>query len=240
MIITKVTMTGADDKTSASELLNLSFKYPFVEWGILLSRNSAGGKRFPSLNWIRDLMDMDNANFQVETKFSGHLCGSWVREFLMGNLQCVEDIGECWELFQRIQINTHGEPHDFDLLGLCSALASFPEKEFIFQYDVVNKHILEAVHEKQKNCSALFDLSHGAGVLPTEWPKPFFGIPCGYAGGLSPENILDQLDKLHHIVDGGEIWVDAETHVRSNNDKMFDLTKVQSFLESCKPYTETA
>ena len=34
-----VTITGADDSIQPSQLLDLQKEFPFVEWGILLSRN---------------------------------------------------------------------------------------------------------------------------------------------------------------------------------------------------------
>ena len=81
------------------------------------------------------------------------------------------------------------------------------------------------------NCSTLFDLSHGAGVLPEQWPKPLPGIRCGYAGGLSPDNIKEQLTLISAAVGDTPIWIDMETHVRSNNDRLFDLGKVEQVLK---------
>ena len=82
----------------------------------------------------------------------------------------------------------------------------------------------------------LFDLSGGAGILPESWPKAK-GEYCGYAGGLSPENLEEQLEKIKCVVDEDQkIWIDVETHVRSSDDKQFDLDKVRKFLEISKRY----
>jgi hypothetical protein len=239
MNLSKVTMTGADDSINPEKLFELSAKFPYAEWAILLSRNSRGGNRFPSLKWMNRLAALDNDFFDFEMQYSGHLCGAYVREFLMGNTDFVKEIGDIWDLFQRIQINTHGIKHEYDKVKLLNALAQYPEKEFIFQYDNANKEILDyVVANSEVNVSTLFDLSHGAGVLPEEWPLPIEGIKCGYAGGLSPENVSDQIKLIESKIGDAEIWIDMETKVRSNNDTLFDLTKVESVFETCKAHVE--
>ena len=82
--INRVTLTGADNSIEPQQLFELSEKYPFVEWGILLSRNSMGSKRFPSLKWMNRLESLDKDYFNQEILYSGHLCGSFVKELLMG------------------------------------------------------------------------------------------------------------------------------------------------------------
>ena len=50
--VTKVTVTGADDSVDVDGLIDLSKEFPFVEFGILLSKSSAGSARFPSGLWL--------------------------------------------------------------------------------------------------------------------------------------------------------------------------------------------
>jgi len=233
MNLTTVTMTGADDQTQPHLLCALSIKYPFVEWGILLSRTK-GRPRFPKVQWMEEL---ENAMFlEVNMNLSGHLCGAYVRELLMGDTDFVEEIGNLWHYFQRIQINTHGIEHPYDKDALIDALSRFPEKEFIFQYDNANTRILdEVVASGRVNVSTLFDLSHGAGVLPGKWPSPIEGVKCGYAGGLSPINVREQLDLIEARVGNRDIWIDMETRVRNCDDR-FDLNMVESVFISCEKY----
>lgn len=235
MKLTKVTLTGADDSIKPERLFELSEKYPFVEWGILLSRNSKGSKRFPSARWLMELEALNSTWYESEPQWSGHLCGSYVREILMGNMKFVSEIGQAWDIFQRVQINTHGSPHEYDAQEMFEAMKA-TDKEFIFQYDNENTVILMDAVENDVNCSTLFDLSHGAGVLPSNWPQPLTNIKCGYAGGLSPENVEDQIKKLNETIDNVEIWIDMETHLRSDNDKLFDLYKCEKVLSICQNY----
>lgn len=233
MKIKHVTLTGADDTVKPGQLFELSSKYPFVEWGILLSRNRQGLPRFPSKNWLMELLTEKTPG---PLNFAGHLCGGFVRELLLGESAFINEIGPVWGLFDRIQINTHGQTHAFNLEALNDILSRYPEKEFIFQYDNRNVELFLQVTEKNKNVSALFDRSHGAGVLPDEWPAPLPGVKCGYAGGLSPVNIAAQLDRLAlELPPDMEIWVDMETRLRSSDDRYFELQKATSVLETCAP-----
>ncbi len=230
-MITTVTITGADDSIDPKQLLFLTEKYPFVEWAILVSRSSTGMRRFPSIEWIKELQAIGNL------PLSCHLCGSCVRELLMGDISYIaNELTEIWHIFQRVQINTHGVPHPFQHFKMLEAFSIFPEKEFIFQFDGQNNAPLLAANRNGVKCSALFDLSHGAGVLPSEWPDLLPNVKCGYAGGISPENIRSQIIKINEKVGDIETWIDMETHVRSNNDKDFDLVKVESCLFQAQPF----
>jgi len=237
-MIAKVTMTGADDSIQPAQLLPLQREFPFVEWGILCSRSSMGRNRFPSDIWLMTL-----AHFQRSLIDSGegltlscHLCGRWVLEILVGNQNFVPELtSHVWDIFSRVQINTHAEPHDYTENGIAK-LNALVGKEFIFQYDNVNTGLIDLATEKQVNHSALFDLSHGAGKLPSEWPDLLPDTKCGYAGGLSPENLEDQIKRIEEKAGDKEIWIDAETHLYSDNGRQFDLGKVRRFLEIASPY----
>lgn len=224
-MIKKVTITGADNSISPSLLTELQKEFPFVEWGILVSRKQFGNNRFPSKEWIDSLLQESGLNLSV------HLCGAYVREFLMGDFKFKQEIPSLFEAAKRIQINTHGEPHTTKLNEIVAFMAMWPSKQFIFQYDDANTTFIDNVLADTYNGAALFDLSHGAGLLPSQWPKPLEGVKCGYAGGLSPDNIESQIEKIESIVGDTEIWIDMETHVRSNMDALFDFVKVRKCLE---------
>lgn len=236
--VSRVTVTGADDSVSPHHLLEIFEQFPFVEFGILISRNSMGNTRFPSREWIKNLIQMcDGSGIQ----FAGHICGSWVRELLMGHwpshdFMNIDDDFMSPGMFKRWQINTHAQPHKADLNAVSDILTQLKRRgqSVIFQNDNVNTHLMNP--QLGTNISALFDLSHGTGILPAEWPKPLEGIDCGYAGGLSPDNVAEQLTKLESIIGDAHIWIDAETLLRSDNDLQFDLQKVITFLKAAEPW----
>jgi len=230
-----VTVTGADDSVDPMDLVSIADEYPFVEFGILLSRNAMGGVRFPSAKWLNEASSL----LFGSVRCSGHLCDEWVRETLCGNfptkeLSAINPLLP--NVFTRWQINTHGLPHEWLPRELYYGLYGLKLKqEVIFQYDEVNTPILEWAIEEKQHVSALFDLSHGAGILPDQWEKPDLSCTFGFAGGLSPENLAVNLPLIADV-SGKGTWIDAETHLRSDNDKVFDLGKVCRFLEIAQPY----
>ncbi len=84
----------------------------------------------------------------------------------------------------------------------------------------------------------LFDLSGGIGLLPKEWPEQQPNQYCGYAGGLSPDNLQKEMERISEVATG-LIWIDAETLLRSENDTVFNLGKVRRFLEAAKPWVKS-
>jgi hypothetical protein len=173
--IDRVTMTGADDSISPGYLLPTSLKYPSTEWGILFSNSQEGSPRFPSYDWV-----VDFGRIVVENNLSccAHLCGRWVREMVEhGRYSWFVERAELLGMFQRVQINFHASRHrphpDFFKL-----LADLGDKQFIFQMDDVNNPVLERCLELGLNAVPLFDVSGGAGIVPTSWPQPIAGVYC--------------------------------------------------------------
>lgn len=234
-LLTHVTVTGADDSVKVADLLAIAEAYPYVEFGILLSESQAGGPRFPSTRWLSELLECEDRD---HVAISGHICGKWMRGIFAGvwprHLTGFND-------FTRWQLNTHGQRTQTYVDGLMSIVEgrTMVGEEVIFQFDNVNTHGLLACAAADLRVSALFDLSHGAGVLPETWPKSLNGIRCGYAGGLSPQNVAEQLGKLEQVT-CGPTWIDAETHLRSSPQvdevDIFDLGKVRAFLEAARPW----
>lgn len=226
-MIDKVTITGADNSITPKDLIKLTDMYPFVEWGILVSKNRFGTPRYPSLEWMKELKEVKKEH---DMKLSCHLCGMYVRELMKGNDIAMVELAEIWDMFERVQINFHAINHVVDREAMTRLLLKYPEKEFIFQYDDVNNEIAKTAKEAGVNCSILFDKSGGDGVLPAEWPFPVENMKCGYAGGLSPWNVEEQIELIKDKAGDLNIWIDVETHVRSINDKLFDIILVDRFL----------
>lgn len=245
-MIKKVTITGADDTVSVYDLHKLTAAFPFVEWGILLSAKRHGTPRYPSKEFLKSIardwetksMRPENTEWKpLNAQLSLHLCGRYVREFLMGIFTFIDDIGvDVWAAFQRVQINTHGELHEFNEKQLAKFIMVNPGKQFIFQYDGTNQKLLEFI-AGLTNVAVLHDLSSGAGILPTHWPEPFLNVDCGYAGGLSPANLYEQINKILAVTGDKHIWIDMETHVRSYDGRdFFDLEKVHACLKVAQQY----
>ena len=246
----RVTITGADDLISPEKLLELSGEHPFVEWGILVSASNTGTMRYPSRNWMSRLASKVDGSINV----SIHVQGRWLRELLLGNKdELLDGCGHLAWHAQRVQLNFHGGTIDYDETAFLMALMSFPltrnAKSFIFQLDgCCGARILERVSKYSHGLDLVpfYDTSHGAGILPESWPEAEKSLlaltrdlQVGYAGGLGPENLAEQIPLIAKAAGDAPFWIDMETKVRSPNPLVgsyFDLDKVRAALEVCKPF----
>lgn len=236
MKIKYVTLTGADNRTDISEMKRISEDFEYVEWAILFSQSKVGTSRYPTYEWIDKLANYLSSNFRL----SAHLCGIWAKDACKGNLSFLydEDIAD---MFSRIQIN----------LSVDDLRKSLQSENNFFDCALDRPTILGGSYKKANcempidlftlnNVYPLFDCSGGRGILPDEWPK----IPlneqnknmfCGYAGGLGPDNLKEELSKIESVVGDAEIWIDMETKLRDN--EVFDLNKCIKVLEIAERWT---
>jgi len=262
MKLYRVTLTGADNSICPEALLNLSEDYPFVEWGILLSQRQMGGPRFPSLPWITGLVDEVGRRQGEQINISLHLCGTYMRELLLGHCGVLREHSELFDIAQRVQLNFHAERQIVDMSALLPVLR-FHKKQWIFQLDGVNDGLLTWAMDSGVNAVGLFDRSHGAGVLPERWPLPDFTAQCyGFAGGLGPDNIEQQIPSINafggceigstHIGDRlaantkADFWIDMEGKLRTVSSRhpirgrsdRFSLAKCVQVLNKCMPFVQ--
>jgi hypothetical protein len=229
-----VTLTGADDSTDPSDLIKLSREYPFVEWGILFSQNYDGTRRYPSKRWTTKLMALDLTGIN----FSAHIQGGYVRDMFEGKFSFLDDYPKFSKLCKRVQLNFHARKVPKTTVDFRSILRNqkkYPY-QFILQNDGANNELISEFPDS--NVVPLFDVSGGAGVLPSEWPVRLpspYGDYCGYAGGLGPDNLEQELPRIAIAAESAKVWVDMETRIRSNNDLNFDIDKCRRVLEITKP-----
>lgn len=225
-----VTITGADNTTDHDELARLAEKFPFVEFGILVSTSHVSVPRFPNLPWMNRLRQI-----RVNDKplnLSLHVCGSWIRQLFKGK-QLPEDVIEG---FQRIQLNFHRETVEVWEKVFIDRLSEL-DRPIIFQIDgSKGSSYYEMARKADVDTAPLFDTSGGAGVLPGNWPMAYPYTYCGYAGGLSPKNLETQLEVIADAANEQLFWIDVETRVRTQDDQRLDIAKVERFLEIASKY----
>jgi hypothetical protein len=236
--IKTVTVTGADDSITPADLALIAKDCPFVEFGILLSKRQEGSKRFPSRDWLQRLYSVWNDSGII---LSGHLCGQWVRDLCLGIPTFFEEFEhwQGWNMFNRIQLNFHAESHKVDSQKLAGLFNKYlAPRHIIFQMDGVNEKTFYSMKAQYDiPMFPLFDQSGGIGRLPDNWPEQKSDQYSGYAGGLSPDNLKEELEKISKVASRLiPTWIDAETHLRCKEDTLFCLTKVRRFLEVAKPW----
>ncbi len=240
--IEKVTITGADDSVKVSDLINLSKEFPFVEWGLLLSEDN-DRSRYPSNKWLYELYYQWDHLFNSSTPsinrallvndplcLSGHICGALMREICQGKWNVFKDCADLTDMFSRFQINLKSELNNLDINLLLNSFdrSDLWFRQFIFQVPDLNHNLIQKAIETDVDAVALYDLSGGTGTLPASWPT--CRNYCGLAGGLTPINLEEQLEKMGSSIAKDQlIWIDVESGVRTWG--YFDLDKVAKFLE---------
>lgn len=246
MKLDRVTITGADGSIRPHQLIELTRKYPFVEWGILVSKAQEGMPRYPTIEWIRDLQTVARTEPMA---LSLHLCGRYVRQLLIGTNEMPAGLADG---FERIQLNFHAERVECSPIDFARALDQFGKRAFIFQIDEANGNgIFEAMLDDRGDVYPLFDTSGGAGILPGKWPQAMYEVAeagqqatdakplyHGYAGGLGPHNLAEQIPLIAKAAGEARFWVDMETKVRSRADRQFDLEKVEACLKLAAPFVQ--
>ena len=210
-----ITFTGADDETSQKEMSRISQEFNAVEWGILFG-SEFGRFRYPNLEWILNLPHGLN--------LSAHFCGKFAEMAMEGNLPLFS-----LENFKRIQLNLSNKALVKTLE--CQPLIELSER---IPQDVILGGNFGNVKIQSNNFSILYDASGGNGISPKNWPVPETGMFVGFAGGLNPENLLEELERISEVAGDRQIWIDMESGVRSNNQ--FDLDKVERCLKIAKPW----
>jgi len=252
-----VTLTGADDRTDPQDLLALSERFPFVEWGILLSAGRAGTARYPSGDWLTQLASAQGAGGPLNPaagapmRLAAHLCGRTMRDFMRGITFAHHD-DSAWlaahgltaetfgRSFQRAQVNMNARREGFsdtDLVEMLSGWLTTFDGALITQHnpanvrvwEVLQAHELATVGPAWRPHQVLHDASGGLGRTPDHWSRPIAGMLNGYAGGIGPDSVIDTLETLAPIVGDGFTWIDMEGRLRDRDDA-FDLARVEDVL----------
>ena len=239
-MIKTITFTGADDSINPDDMINISAKYPHVEWGILFP--SYGTGRFPSKQWVNKLTTTVQTNTLTPVKLCAHFCEPWVEKILMNPLYfnaLAENLSnDVLTQFKRVQLNFHGHNFKNDIPTVIENLQLLiknnPDFEFIVQDDSINDFAVIP------NISVLLDTSSGAGLFNNTWYSKDkikelnkLNISFGYAGGLGIDTLptaVDQWKKENLTLD----WIDMETKVR--DEQGFSLPKVIEVLDYMQPY----
>lgn len=202
----KITLTGADERTTLESMSQLLLLDPRVELGVLCSWNPEGRHRYPSLDSIRVLTSFAGERCAV------HVCGSKARLALREGLlnDIVSPVG-------RIQIN--GRISAEEVANFCTM---FPRQQIITQWRPTCSVNLDGL---PSNHQILVDDSGGRGVLPEQWLRPRTLAIVGFAGGLNPENLAVELPKIKQVA-AGLWWVDMESGLRDRYD-WFDVEKAK-------------
>lgn len=221
-MLDRVTFTGVDNKTNVKDLVELKKEFPFVEFGVLVSKNNTNtdvNNRYPNLEVINSL---GNQNLDLAC----HLCGSIARDIVQSDdwSGVYSVLGDAFDIFKRVQLNVSGV-HEF------SENVHFPKSKIFLIQLKEDRTLYNFYKNKYNNIVGFQDNSGGMGKFEDSWriEDRYFG----YAGGLSENNVEAVLDKLNMLT-YNDYWIDMESSVRT--DDWFDIEKCRKVAILCKRY----
>ena len=141
---------------------------------------------------------------------------------------------------RRWQLNIGDRTEKFDSGALARLIREHPEQEFIFPYNETVRDKIELLRKTGAKFSLLYDSSYGYGISPEKWESPvYMDTSMGYAGGLSPENITENLDKINAVTPHDYYtWIDAEGRLMKPGTREFDLERARNYVKNALAWQE--
>jgi hypothetical protein len=140
--------------------------------------------------------------------------------------------------YRRVQINI-ARDLDVSLTLDSHAFDHLPKLDYILQVPGLEGDCLRLPRRMRSmglDVSLLYDASWGRGILPEKWPTLPAEFKTGVAGGLSPDNLEEQLAKMADLPGPSPVWIDMETGVRDARSDAMDLAKVRRCLQIAQDY----
>ena len=218
-----VTCSGTNEFTKIDDLFALYQEFPSVEFGIQVSgkKCSSGSARLAWLNNLKNQVLRKRKSLPLAL----HLNQDWVEGFCDGI-----KIPELQELLS--WTDRQGNNKAPEIGRLESQMKKYPHLRFILSYNDANADLIGQIYQRhQVVFDCLFDESFGEGVAPSQRHSPVFAdVIQGYAGGLSPENVSSELEKIAELVPlDAVIFVDAEGKLKGD-DGHFDYAKAREYV----------
>ncbi len=139
----------------------------------------------------------------------------------------------------RIQLNLPQKTADnFNPQKLKPVIDFYNDQDFIIQYKPTTVAAVDALHKSGARFSLLFDESGGTGRDAGAWRAPVYPYfhYQGYSGGMSPENVADNLTKISRVAGAHDIWIDAEGKLK--RDDKFDVNRAKQYIQNALRWDE--
>ena len=239
MGIKYITCSGANEHTDIDSMISLGRDFSLVEYGVQVSgrKCSFSSDRWA---WLKELHQKEIEQ-NVRLNVSLHLNQDWVEKFCAGKYVPELETLLSWRIgrkkfIHRVQLNFKiGREPQPDMECLENMVNSFPDFRFILSYNDNNADFIDEIYRRKKiKFDCLYDDSFGEGILAKERKSPAFSdVLQGYAGGLSPENIGEELTKISKKLPcQNDFFIDAEGRLKGEKGFLS--------IERCKEFVVNA
>ena len=209
--LTGITITGADASLPFSWYQAMSQRFPWLEWGVLLSSQAGEKPIYPPLGWVQH---WTHKAHHAKMQASLHLCGRFMRSAVQSEL--APGVTMLFGLVRRVQLNM--KPGEYVPHRIAQFARGLPTGTgVVLQHRGPWEDRILATEGAVKH---LFDKSGGRGrEAVDEWPPPPEGVEVGYAGGIGPEVIGRALTWLEKYPEA-RVWLDMEGRMRTRDGNL--------------------
>lgn len=241
MFLKTIVCSGINEKNDVNEAVRFLEDHPCVEFGIQCSPRKASYQT-PRLEWLQELTAKLGEK-QIKGRIALHLNEGFVTSFCEGMVppEIIELLNND-DTIGRLQLNfkigreTFGGKTVPDLIKLQDTINSVPMHRIILSASQPNLPFIQKAYHQGMKFDVLFDDSFGEGILPDKRRPPLFeDLFQGYAGGLSPENIVQELNKISQVAKKC-VFIDAEGKLKDNNS--FSFEKAEKFVQNAMSWNK--
>ena len=222
-----ITVSDPRDHNTIYEMFDLWDIDPRVEIAVQMhpGKVSPDTERY---KWIKQMVH-DLYGFPRGCNLAIHVNNDWCDDICNGKIpDALKSMFDAYNfrlqpIVKRIQLNMPQKTaENFNAQKLKNVIEFYNDKEFIIQYKPTTIDAVEQLHKTGANFSLLFDESGGNSKQPESWKQPVYPYNHnqGYAGGLTPENVADNLDKIAKVAGNHKIWTDVEGGVQLRTGKL--------------------
>lgn len=225
------TITGVNEHTDLEQLKQLGSRHPLAEWAVVYDKERAqaekGQGEHPRPAWIKEfLREADGAGLQTALHLSGAQALAFMRED--------EALHKLAARFSRVHLDIQAD-------GLAVSGAKdldYKALSRIFHYFTVgNGHTRVSIPHDEANAFLCHELrSNLMDFLVTRsqdgWPnlRELFGMRCGFGGGLGPDTLGGELQRISAASDGKSYWLMLDHGLKDAGGRL-DLKRCEDALD---------
>ncbi|MDY6408026.1 MAG: hypothetical protein SPL08_04945 [Pseudomonadota bacterium] len=235
MFLKTIVCSGINEKNDINDAIEFLKEHKNVEFGVQCSPKKAS-YHTPRFEWLKELLSKLEKE-KIESRVALHLNEGFVVSFCDGKVPNeISDLLKIGTSVGRLQLNfkigrehfaSGTVPHIRTLEKTMKAVAQHP---IILSASQPNLPFIYKAYYRGIDFDVLFDDSFGEGIVPDMRKAPLFeGVFQGYAGGLSPENISEELRKIEKVAKGA-VFIDAEGKLKQ--DGSFSFVKAEQFVQN--------
>ena len=211
-----ITCSGANEENSTAEIVDLGRQSDKVEIGIVASQHTMHANSVRN-KWFNQILH-DNA--QNKLNLALHIGGDWCTDFCNGKIAPelkqwldARKYATNMPAIPRWQLNIGNGMNLRHENEMAAIIADYPDNEFIFSFNN-NPLVVSYI-------SRLYDT-----------PR-FAGRAHGYAGGLSGENVAEQLTRISNVIPFPyTTWIDAEFKLKTPGTMRFDAGRANAYVHN--------